>query len=165
MSEPVVNSEKTLSIVVDSDLPESPELVWRALTEPQLLEAWLMPNNIRAEVGVQFTFQTNPAPGWDGVVQCEVLEAVPFERLVYSWGGGSKQVDGYGHSLSTVVTWTLSRNEDGGTHLHLEHSGFPPESFAYKAMSQGWQRKLQSRISEVLSAGQSASGPTGSGAA
>jgi uncharacterized protein YndB with AHSA1/START domain len=152
----VVAGEK-LSIVVDYDLPDSPERVWMALTDPKLLEAWLMPNDILPEVGHQFTFRTQPVPGWDGIVHCEVLEVVPLERLVYAWRGGSKKLDGYGHELDTVVTWTLIPDGNGGTNLHLEHTGFEGESFAFKAMGQGWRGKIAARISQVLAALSSAS--------
>lgn len=138
------------SIIVDYDLPESTEQVWRALTEPKLLEAWLMPNDIRAEVGHKFNFHTQPVPGWDGTVYCEVLEVVPQQRLVYSWQGGSKKLDGYGRELDTVVTWTLTPTANGGTLLHLEHAGFDGESFAFKALGQGWRGKVATRISQVL---------------
>src|SRR5580700_8665490 len=109
-----------------------------------------MPNNIRAELGHQFTFRTQPVPGWDGIVHCEVLEVVPLERLVYAWRGGSKKLDGYGHELDTVVSWTLTPDGRGGTNLHLEHSGFEGESFAFKAMGQGWRGQVAARISDVL---------------
>jgi uncharacterized protein YndB with AHSA1/START domain len=73
------------SIIVEYELPEAPKKVWRALTEPKLLEAWLMPNDIRAEVGHRFNFRAQPVPGWDGTVYCQVLEVVPEQRLVYAW--------------------------------------------------------------------------------
>jgi uncharacterized protein YndB with AHSA1/START domain len=150
MSELETASNHKESIVAENVLPFPPERVWRALTDPKLLEAWLMPNNIRAEVGHRFQFRTNPAPGWSGLIDCEVLEVVPHKLLVYSWSGGSKAVDGYGHRIETVVKWTLSPTEDGGTRLHLEHSGFEPDSFALKAMGQGWNRKVAERIAQVL---------------
>jgi uncharacterized protein YndB with AHSA1/START domain len=145
-----VDASEKPSIIVDYDLPDTLERVWMALTDPKLLETWLMPNNIQAEVGHQFTFRTQPVPGWDGIVHCEVLEVVPLERLVYAWRGGSKKLDGYGHELDTVVSWTLTPDGNGGTSLHLEHSGFEAESFAFKAMGQGWRGKVAGRISEIL---------------
>jgi len=67
-------TEPTQSIEVDYDLPQPPEVVWRALTEPALLAKWLMQNDIKAEVGHRFTFQAPPIPGqWDGRVDCMVL--------------------------------------------------------------------------------------------
>lgn len=140
------------SIVVVYDLPDSPGKVWRALTEPALLAAWLMPNDIRAEVGHRFQFRAQPVPGWDGIVDCEVLEVVPAQRLVYSWRGGSRNVEGYGHALDTVVTWKLLPTAAGGTQLHLEHSGFDPDGFAFKMMGQGWRGKIAERISQLLAA-------------
>ena len=44
------------------------------------------------------------------------------KRLVYAWKGGHEGNVGYGSQLDTVVTWTLSRVENG-TRLRLVHSG------------------------------------------
>jgi uncharacterized protein YndB with AHSA1/START domain len=143
---------RTESIIVEEDLPDPPEQVWRALTDPSLLEAWLMPNNIRAAVGACFQFRTAPAPGWSGIIECEVLQVVPNRLLIYSWRGGSKMAEGYGQQLDTVVTWRLAPLENGGTQLYFEHSGFDPDSFAFKAMGQGWKRKISEKISQVLAA-------------
>ena len=140
------------SIIVENDLPYPPERVWRALTDPGLLEAWLMPNNIRAEVGARFQFRTAPAPGWSGIVDCEVLEVVPHRLLVYSWRGGSKATEGCPPGLDTVVTWRLTPLENGGTRLYLEHSGFDPDSFAFRAMGQGWRGKISEKIPQLLAA-------------
>jgi uncharacterized protein YndB with AHSA1/START domain len=143
---------RTESIVVQNELPDPPEQVWRALTEPALLEAWLMPNNIRAEMGARFQFRTASGPGWSGVVECEVLEIVPERLLVYRWRGGSKTTEGHGHELDTVVTWKLTPLENGGTRLFLEHAGFDPDSLAFQAMRQGWKRKVAEKIGQVLAA-------------
>ncbi|HUD53575.1 SRPBCC domain-containing protein [Parvibaculum sp.] len=137
------------SIVVDYDLPHSPEKVWRALTEPALLERWLMPNDIAPVVGHRFTFRTQPAPNFDGIVHCEVLEVLALKRLRYSWQGGNKELAGYGHWLDTVVTWTLTETETG-THLRLEHDGFAPKAFAYEPLSKGWRGHVAERMSEIL---------------
>ena len=50
----------TESVVIECDLPDPPEKVWRALTEQDLLGAWLMPNDMRPEVGAQFQFRAPP---------------------------------------------------------------------------------------------------------
>jgi uncharacterized protein YndB with AHSA1/START domain len=152
MSEARNAAKRTESIVVETDLPDPPERVWRALTEAALLEAWLMPNNIRAEVGAKFQFRTAPAPGWNGVVECEVLEVVPERLLVYSWRGGSKLAEGYGHEVETVLTWKLTPLDNGGTRLSMEHAGFDPDSFAFKVMGQGWKGKIAEKIRQVLAA-------------
>jgi uncharacterized protein YndB with AHSA1/START domain len=138
------------SIQAEYNLADSPRIVWRALTDSELLAAWLMPNDFRAEVGHRFTFRSQPTPGWDGVVYCEVLDIVPERRLVYSWRGGSHDLTGYGEQLDTIVTWTLVSTLAGGTKLLLEHAGFDAESFAFKAMGQGWRGKIALRMSEVM---------------
>ncbi len=52
-----------------------------------------------------------------------MLEAIPNERLVYAWNGGHTGNIGYGSSLRTVVTLTLTK-VTGGTQRRMVHSGF-----------------------------------------
>ena len=146
-----VTSETTQSIVVDYDLPEPPEKVWRALTEPALLSAWLMSNDIQPVVGHNFTFHAQPVPGWDGVVHCTVMAVEPTKRLKYSWKGGSDDLKEYGHTIDTTVTWTLSPTPEGGTSLRLEHAGFTPaDAFPFQMMGQGWRGNVAKAIGRVL---------------
>ncbi|TIT26619.1 MAG: ATPase, partial [Mesorhizobium sp.] len=41
---PKQHSDATDSIEFECELPDPPEKVWRALTVPDLLAAWMMPN-------------------------------------------------------------------------------------------------------------------------
>jgi uncharacterized protein YndB with AHSA1/START domain len=68
--------------------PHTPEQVWRALTDPKALAAWLMPNDFAPVVGHRLTFRAPPQPWFDGVVRCEVLAIAPPRELSYSWQGG-----------------------------------------------------------------------------
>lgn len=102
-------------IVIERDLAYPREMVWAALTDSASLAAWLMPNDFVPEVGRDFTFRTDPAPGFDGVVRARVLELSPPERLAFTWRGGP---------LDTVVRFTLSETARGGTLLTLRHEGF-----------------------------------------
>jgi uncharacterized protein YndB with AHSA1/START domain len=128
-------------IVVEYAFSQAPAKVWRALTEPELLAGWLMPNDIAPVVGHRFNFRTQPMGDWNGIVDCEVLEVVPERRLVYTWKGGSAKNENYGHKLETTVTWTLVESASGGTVLKLVHHGFHPDDFAFKMMGQGWNSK------------------------
>lgn len=142
MSTPV----KTQSIALQYEFPQPPEKVWRALTEPEMLSAWLMATEGRPLPGQAFTFRSEPTPWWDGIVRCEVLESEPPRRLRYSWRSGPES-----SPLDTVVTWTLTPTPSGGTRLALEHSGFvPANKFAFDGASQGWQRMIGERLREVL---------------
>jgi uncharacterized protein YndB with AHSA1/START domain len=114
----------TESVVVECDLPEPPALVWRALTEPQLLSAWLMPNDIRPEVGAHFTFQAEAEAG-SGPIECEVLAVEPLRLLRYRWRDEDGRRDPSERALDSTVTFVLAETPDGGTRLRLVHDGFP----------------------------------------
>jgi uncharacterized protein YndB with AHSA1/START domain len=143
--------ETRRDIVVDEVLPHAPDVIWKALTTSELIERWLMPNNFVPTVGRGFTFRTRPMGNWDGVVQCEVLEVEPNRRLVYRWKGGSERNAGYGGTLDSVVTWTLTPVA-GGTRLRLVHSGFrsPDNDVAFNMMSPGWGRIVREGIGRVI---------------
>lgn len=138
----------TQSFSAEYDLPHPPSKVWRALTEPELLGRWLMPNDIRPAVGESFTFRSDPTPWWDGIVRCEVLELEPQKRIRYAWRSGSGE-----QALDTVVTWTLEPTASGGTLLTLEHSGFrPADGHAFEGMKKGWPRlvgKLREQLAQA----------------
>ena len=132
----------TQDIVVDEVFPHAPETIWKTLTTGELIGRWMMEaTGFEPVEGKHFTFQTRPAGAWDGTIHCQVLEAVPNERLVYVWKGGHEGNVGYGSPLDTVVTWTLSRVENG-TRLRLVHSGFvtPKNDTAFNNMSEGWKK-------------------------
>jgi uncharacterized protein YndB with AHSA1/START domain len=126
------------SIRKESVYPHPPERIWRALTDPEILATWLMPSDIRAEVGHRFQFRTKPAPGFDGIVHCEVLVADPPRRLVYTWAGGPAR------ERPTRVEWTLTPVPEG-TRLTLEHSGFSGLGgfFLRTMLGRGWGHKLR----------------------
>jgi uncharacterized protein YndB with AHSA1/START domain len=133
----------TRDIVVDEVFPHAPETIWKTLTTSELIGRWLRmaPSGFEAVKGNRFTMQTTPAGAWDGVIHCEVLEAKPYERLVYTWQGGHDGNVGYGSRLDTTVTWTLSRVE-AGTRLRVVHSGFvlPDNDTAFRNMGEGWKK-------------------------
>jgi uncharacterized protein YndB with AHSA1/START domain len=141
----------TQDIVVDEVFPHAPETIWKTLTTGELIGRWLMmtPAGFKPVKGKHFTFQTTAAGAWDGVIHCQVLEALPNQRLVYAWTGGHEGNVGYGSRLDTNVTWTLTK-VDGGTRLRLVHSGFvtPRNDTAYKNMSGGW-KKVVRRIDSI----------------
>jgi len=148
----------TQDIVFDEVFPHAPETIWRTLTTGELIGRWLLmsPTGFEPVEGKRFTFQTTPAGAWDGIIDCQVLEVMPNERLAYAWEGGHEGNVGYGSRLDTVVTWTLSRVENG-TRLRLVHSGFvlPKNDAAFKNMSDGWKqvvRKLDTIAAEQDSA-------------
>lgn len=122
---------------------QPPEVVWRALTDPQALAAWYMENDFQPVVGHKFTFHTAPAPGFDGVLYCEVIHVDAPHQLAYTFIGGYME-------RKTTVTWTLTAHE-GGTRLLLEHTGFTglTDVAVSSILDSGWQTFLP-RIEGVL---------------
>jgi uncharacterized protein YndB with AHSA1/START domain len=109
---------QTETISFEFDLHHSPEKVWRALTDPVLLTEWLLPVvELTLEPGAAFTFRTQPYPGWDGIVNCRILEIEANRKLSYTWSVPF---------LDTVVTFTLTPTTTG-TRLSLVQSGFTPD--------------------------------------
>ena len=139
------DAPETQSIVVDEVFPHAPEAIWKVLTTGALIGRWLMaPTGFEPVKGRQFTYKTTAAGAWDGVIHCQVLEAIENERLVYSWKGGHEGNVGYGAPLDTVVTFTLSRVQ-GGTRLRLVHTGFvsPRNDSALTSMGAGWKKVVK----------------------
>lgn len=142
-------AQKTRAIVVEEVVPHTPEKVWHALTNSELISRWLMKNDFKPERGYKFTFRSTPIADWDGVTYCEVLEIDQPRLLKYSWVGNSATEPGQVILDSTVV-WTLVAVE-GGTRVKMVHDGFvsPKNDMGYDMMSKGWGTVLQ-RISAVI---------------
>jgi uncharacterized protein YndB with AHSA1/START domain len=139
--------------------PQPPAVVWDYLTKSELLAQWLMPNDFQLVIGHKFKLMAKPKTklGFDGTVYCEVLEIVPYKRLVYSWRGGMSKEN---PSLDSIVIWTLTATEKG-TFLLLEHKGFKgiKNYLAYVIMNMGWAKigkrllkKLNSSINDSTTA-------------
>lgn len=124
---------------------QSPNEVWEYLTQSELIALWLMPNNFKLEVGRQFQLTTKAMPDLelDGVFHCEVLEIVQFEKLTYSWKGGSGNGD---FTLDTICEWTLISYKNG-TKLNLKHSGFQEHNTdIFIGMTDGWLKKIEQML-------------------
>jgi uncharacterized protein YndB with AHSA1/START domain len=132
----------TLSVVVEREVPFPPQKVWRALTQPHLIEQWLMKNDFQPAVGHRFNLRGD----WGGVLDCEVLVIEPNKTLSYTWNFAH---DDAAYSLKSVVTFTLIPSATG-THLRMEQSGFrPDQKQAYGGAKSGWQ-EFFTKLEQVL---------------
>ena len=123
----------THSLVIERDLPHTPEKIWRALTETNLIQQWLMENDFEPTPGHKFNLRSPPVQGWNGVIDGEVLLVEPQRLLSYTWST---------MGMASVVTFTLTATA-AGTLLRMEHSGFPStDGPSYKGASWGWQNFL-----------------------
>ena len=123
------------TLVIEREIPHSPEKIWRALTQEPLIEEWLMKNDFQPVVGHRFNLRAD----W-GAVDCQVLAVEPNRMLSYTWTA---------YGLESVVTWTLTPTSTG-THLRMEQAGFrPDQQQAYQGAKFGW-RKFFANLEQAL---------------
>jgi len=121
------------SVVVEREIAHPPERLWRALTQPHLIQEWLMQNDFAPVVGHRFTLRGD----WGGVLECEVLEIEPQRTLAYTWNFAH---DDPAYALESVVTFTLEPTATG-TRLRMEQTGFgPTQKQAYGGAYAGWKQ-------------------------
>jgi uncharacterized protein YndB with AHSA1/START domain len=132
---------QTEAVSFELDLLHKPEKVWRALTDPVLLEQWLLPAiGHKLEAGAAFTLKAAPQPGWDGVVSCRFREIETHRKLSWSWVVGD---------IDTVVTFTLTPTTSG-TRLSMVQSGFRPnQKQNFGGARYGWNL-MSAKLVELL---------------
>ena len=69
MTNTATTAAETHSVVIEREMPYPPEKLWRALTQPHLIEEWLMKNDFKPVVGHRFKLRGD----WGGVLDCKVL--------------------------------------------------------------------------------------------
>jgi uncharacterized protein YndB with AHSA1/START domain len=144
----------TRVVRIERRYPHPPGTVWSWLSSSDAMAQWLMPNTFEPRVGHRFEFHAKPAPGFDGVVRCEVLEVNPPKRLAFTWVGGG---------LDTTVRFDLVPDSDG-TILRLEHSGFTGAKGVLLSymLGNGWTGMLSRKLPRLLVRGDWP-GPSGPG--
>ena len=122
--------------------PYPPSKVWRVLTTREHLAAWLMPNDFEPRLGHHFQFRSTPVGGWDGIVNCEVLELERDRKLVLRWAS---------NVIDTKVTFLLEREGDG-TRLTLLHTGFKGMKGVMTSfiLGMGWKGMVRKGIPDVI---------------
>lgn len=132
-------TEATRSVVIEREIAYPPEKIWRALTQPHLIEEWLMKNDFALDPGHRFTLRGD----W-GAVACQVMEIEPQKTLSYSWAA---------NGLESVVTWTLTPSGTG-TQLRMEQAGFrADQEQAYQGAKYGWQKFFAALENTLAQAG------------
>jgi uncharacterized protein YndB with AHSA1/START domain len=130
------------AVVVERDIAHPPEKLWRALTQPHLIEEWLMKNDFAPHVGHRFNLRGD----WGGVLDCEVLVVEPNKELSYTW---NFKHDDAAFNLESVVTFTLTPISTG-THLRMEQVGFRPDQRqAFGGAHAGWKQFFE-KLERVL---------------
>jgi len=103
-------------------IPEPPENVYLALTNPLTIELWTgEPAEMSTEPGSEFSM-------WDGAIVGRNIEFEPNKKIVQQW-----YFDG--QDEPSIVTIKLHPDK-AGTSAELRHTNIPDE--AYNDMVDGW---------------------------
>lgn len=119
----------TRTVIVERRFAASAEKLWRALTQPHLIEEWLMKTDFQPVAGHSFRLRKDPTPDISVVIEGTVLAVEANKTLSYTWSA---------YGTETVVTFTLTPVE-GGTLLRLEQAGFAADNkAAIKGANAAW---------------------------
>ena len=108
-------------------IPAPPREVYRAWLDPDLVRRWLAPGGItvkraevEAKVGGHFRIWHSDSGSDVGGFECEIVELVPDERLVFRWGFVGPERTA-GPVFDSVLTIALRDGGGGTTVLTLVH--------------------------------------------
>ena len=113
------------------------ERVWRAITDPAELAQWFGHEANLDELAPG----ANGAMTWcdHGTYALRVVEVIEPTRFVWRWI--HEPDTAFDDAPSTLVEWTLTAREDGGTTLYLRESGFLTDK--HKGENEGgWTAEL-----------------------
>ena len=103
-------------------VPEAPETVYLALTNPLTIELWTgEPAEMSTEPGSEFSM-------WDGAISALNIEFEPDKKIVQQWYFDEQEEE-------SIVTIKLHADK-AGTSVELRHTNIPDE--AYADMVEGW---------------------------
>lgn len=135
-------------IIVDELFPVQPEVVWRAITVPDLMRQWYFDTieDFRPKVGFETEFDVDAGRRvfrhrW------KVVAVTPGRSITYTW-----RFEGFSGVGSTE--WKLSETPDG-TRLVLINKGiesFPRDvpEFTRESGEGGWKYFIQERLRSFL---------------
>ena len=130
------------------DLRAAPELVWRALTEPDLTAQYWCGMRVQASVwapgAVMRYVQGGRVTDEHTLVQVEPPHLLAF-RFHPVFEAGMRD------ELASLARIQL-REHAGGTRLHLRHDGFARDSVVYPSCRLGWP-KILDRLKIMLESG------------
>lgn len=144
---PVVRLQRTI--------PAPPQEVYRAWLEPALLQQWMAPGldvtraEVDARVGGHLRIWHADAGSDVGGFECEIVELVPDQRLVFRWGfvGPERAA---GPVYDSLLTVTLRPAKGHATTLTLVHERLDDLAAAMpnvaESVEHGWALVLEKLV-------------------
>jgi uncharacterized protein YndB with AHSA1/START domain len=135
-------------VIVERTFNATKKLVWRALTEKELMKLWYFNlEEFNPAVGFKFEFIGGPEDGVQYKHLCEITEVIFEKKLSYSW-----KYEGY-EGISYVTFELFEENEN--TRLKLTHTGidtFPGSitDFAIHNFKEGWNHIINISLKDFL---------------
>lgn len=161
---PVLDPE--LDLVLERSVDVSPDLVWRAWTEPEQIKRWFTPapwRTVHCEIdlrpGGRFHTVMQSPEGEDHPNEGCYLEIVPDRKLVWTnalepgYRPSRKPSDGPGEFLFTAMVLLESAAGGGTTYTAIARHRREEDSAAHEAMGfqQGWGTALDQLVTVVKS--------------
>jgi uncharacterized protein YndB with AHSA1/START domain len=134
-------------IIVEQFIEASPEKVWQALTNKQLMKEWYFDiADFELKEGAVFNFYESEKKEYHH--RGTVLEVIPNRKLKHTWTHP-------GHSKgSSVLTWELIPESEGTkvrlTHEGLENFADAGPAFARENYVMGWDAIVHSNLKNYL---------------
>ena len=138
---------------LERTIPAPPRRVYRAWLEPDMLRRWLAPGGLEVKrveiderVGGHYRIWQADSDADVGGFECELLELVPDQRIVFRWGFvGPDRNDG--PVYDSLLTITLREAPGGGTALTLVHERLEEIAAAMPEVAEnvgpGWELALR----------------------
>jgi uncharacterized protein YndB with AHSA1/START domain len=141
------------AVRLERTIPAPPYKVYRAWLDPDLLRRWLAPGGLEVKrveiderVGGHYRVWQTDSDSDVGGFDCELLELVPDQRIVFRWGFvGPARRDG--PAYDSLLTITLRETPEGATLLTLVHERLEELAAAMPHVAEnvglGWELVLE----------------------
>ena len=121
------------TIVIDA----SPEVVFKAITDPEELTNWFQIKQFwnleqGGKMKLSFYKKNSEKRDMDYFPEGTILEFTPNKKISYTW-----EHPDIPEFPRTVVTWELEKIENNKTRLNILHSGFKADKMV-KEHDEGW---------------------------
>ncbi|CAN0623120.1 protein of unknown function [Burkholderia multivorans] len=141
----------TFHLEMDRFIRAPRERVFDAFTSEAALAAWHCPRGMSVieasadpRVGGKYRIVMGGRDGSRHIAGGEYQQVDRVDFLAYTWAWEAGEMP---PELKTLIEVTFA-DQDGGTHLHMRHSGFPNEQTRDSHMG-GWQ-SVFNRLSDLL---------------